>query len=143
MEKEPQKKESQDIARQESQLDEYELDKTISVLAYLSFVGWILALVLNSKKLDEQKRYGAFHLRQGLGLFIFSIILFVLVTLVSTIVLAVSFKGSTLVSMLGYAFSILILFLTLTGVWNAINGRVKHLPWIGAYVSKMLKDTFE
>ena len=121
----------------------HDVDKTIGVLAYLFFVGWILALVLNSNKKDEEKRFGAFHLRQGLGLFIFSIFLFLVTTVVSTVVLAATIKGSNLVSLLGYAFSALILFFILTGVWNAINGANKQLPWIGGYIAKMLKDTFE
>ncbi|MCC5924290.1 MAG: hypothetical protein JJT77_10920 [Crocinitomicaceae bacterium] len=130
--------------RQDENKDEgQEVDKTIGVLAYLSFVGWILALVLNSSKKDEEKRFGAFHLRQGLGLFIFSIFLFVVVTVVSTVVLAATLKGSNLVSLLGYAFSALILFFILTGAWNAINGNIKKLPWIGGYIAKILKDTFE
>ena len=39
--------------------------KIISILAYLSLLGWVVALLLNSSAKSE---LASFHLRQGLGI---------------------------------------------------------------------------
>ncbi len=43
--------------------------KMIGIVAYLTLIGWIVALVLNSPKSE----YGSFHLRQFLGIFLLGI----------------------------------------------------------------------
>jgi len=39
--------------------------KTIAIIAYLTLIGTIVALVINN---DEKNEYASFHIKQGLGL---------------------------------------------------------------------------
>src|SRR5437016_3110016 len=42
-------------------------DKTVAILSYITLIGFVVAVVLNSNK---KTRLGAFHLRQVLGFFL-------------------------------------------------------------------------
>ncbi len=46
--------------------------KTKSLVAHLTIVGWIIALIINNEKKDE---YTTFYLRQTLGIYLFGIVL--------------------------------------------------------------------
>ena len=44
--------------------------KTKAIVAHITFIGWIIALILNSQEKDE---YASFYIRQMLGLVILSL----------------------------------------------------------------------
>lgn len=120
-----------------------ELDKTVGIVAYITLIGFIISIVLNSSKTGEEKKFGAFHLRQALGLIIFSVGLFIALSII-TVILAI------IIPFLGVFFGLLmnlvwlgILALLILGIVNAANGTYKEVPLIGPYSSKFLGKTFE
>lgn len=134
--------ENLDDVKSEKQLSP-ELDKTVGIVAYITLIGFIISIVLNSNKTGEEKKFGAFHLRQALGLIIFSVGVFIALTIV-TVILAF------IIPFLGVFFGLLmnlvwlgILALLIIGIINAANGTYKEVPVIGAYSSKFLGNTFE
>lgn len=110
-------------------------DKTISVLAYIPIIGWIIALILNSDKPAGEKVYNAFHLRQGLGLSIASI----LYSFVKEIFIWIYFIGPLAHKIIVIAFIGLVIF----GILNAIKGRETKLPIIGKPAERYLGGAFE
>ena len=46
-------------------------NKTLSIVSYITIIGWIIAFVIGKDKADDLLK---FHLKQGLGLVIFSFI---------------------------------------------------------------------
>ena len=91
-------------------------DKTIGIVAYLTLIGLIIAFVMNSEK---KEAFGAYHIRQSLGLCVCG--------------LALSVIG--LIPFLGWILSILgsffIIYLWIMGLMNALNGKTAPLPVLG------------
>jgi uncharacterized membrane protein len=134
--------ENLDNASSEKQLSP-ELDKTVGILAYITLIGFIISIVLNSSKTGEEKKFGAFHLRQALGLIIFSVGLFIALTIVTVILaIIIPFLG-VLLGLLMNLVWLGILALLIIGIVNAANGSYKEVPVIGSYSSKYLGKTFE
>ena len=47
-------------------------DTTVAILTYITIIGFVIAIVMHSSK---KTALGAFHLRQGLGLFITGLVI--------------------------------------------------------------------
>ena len=118
-------------------------DKTIGILAYITLIGFIVALVLNQNKQGEEKRFGAFHLRQALGLIICGIGVFIVFAILSTIFMMISFSLLAIVSLFSTLIWLGFLALLIVGIINAANGTFKEIPLIGTLSSKMLGKAFE
>jgi uncharacterized membrane protein len=118
-------------------------DKTIGILAYITLIGFIVALVLNQNKQGEEKRFGAFHLRQALGLIICAIGVFIVFAILSTIFMMISFSLLAIVSLFSTLIWLGFLALLIVGIINAANGTFKEIPLIGTLSSKMLEKAFE
>lgn len=93
-------------------------NKTLSIVAYITFIGWLIAYFSGKENADNNLK---FHLRQGLALIIFSIILGVIINVV------VNFTHLYFISYLG----IINLVLMIIGIINASNEVNKPLPIIG------------
>jgi len=120
------------------------IDKTIGIVAYVTLIGFIIAIVMNSDKKDEEKKFGAYHLRQSLGLIITSIGLMIGISIITAILSAISFGlGLTLSGILFPLMYLGILALLIIGIINASNGEKKPLPLVGEFIEKTLKNTFE
>jgi uncharacterized membrane protein len=131
-----------DEIKSEQQLSP-ELDKTVGIVAYITLIGFIISIVLNSSKTGEEKKFGAFHLRQALGLIIFSIGTVIALTIVTVIfVLILPFLG-VLFGLLMNLVWLGILALLIIGIINAANGTYKEVPVIGKFSTKFLGNTFE
>lgn len=123
--------------------DLLEGDKLIAVLSYITFLGFIIALILNAKKTGDERRFNAYHLRQGLGLVVLEIILYTGFSIIETVLLAISMSIFYFaVSGLKIAISIVVLIYMFIGVMNTLNGIRKPLPFIGKYAIKVLKNAF-
>lgn len=96
-------------------------NKTLSVVSYITLIGWLVAYFSGKDKADALLKY---HLRQSLGLAIVSIIFNIAFTIVARIVPSLSFLG-----FVGYAFIIL----WIMGIINAANGALKPVPLIGKW----------
>lgn len=88
-------------------------------LAAISYI-WILFLIPLLAKKDSN--FAQFHARQGLALFVLSVIIYA-ASMIPVI-------GWFLISWLG---SILLLVLFIIGLINALSGKCAELPWIGGW----------
>lgn len=100
--------------------------KTIGIIAYLTLIGWIIAFVMHNNNKTE---YGAFHVRQGLGL----MILYIAVWIINFII------GSIGIPFLGYILVLAIVVLWVLGFIGAVQGEKKLIPGIG----QMFQDVFK
>lgn len=96
--------------------------KTLSILSYVTIIGWIIAYV-KSKELQPKNDLVAYHLEQGLGFFILSILVNVILTVVVAVVPALG--------ILNYL-SLILLVLWVFGIINAVNEQKKPIPLVGA-----------
>jgi uncharacterized membrane protein len=98
--------------------------RTVAVLSYFTFVGWIIGLILHT---SNKTSLGAFHQRQMLGLMLLVVIIYIL----GYPLIHIAY-GSLLISILNLG----LLVFWLMGVVSAINGKEKALPIVGDYFQK-------
>lgn len=99
-------------------------DKTIAIVAYLTLIGLIIAFVMNQDKKDP---FGAYHIRQSLGICITGLVL--------GIINVIPLLG-WIISILG---SIFLIVLWVMGLINAINGKKAPVPVLGKYFEEWFK----
>lgn len=99
-------------------------DKTIAIVAYLTFIGLIAAYVMNNEKKDP---YAAFHIRQSLGLCVCGIGIFI-IAMIPLLGWIASFLGS-----------FFLLYLWIVGLINAINEKEKPVPFLGEKFDEWFK----
>ncbi|MFH6991543.1 DUF4870 domain-containing protein [Flavobacterium sp. FlaQc-48] len=104
-------------------------NKTLSILSYITIIGWIVAYV-KSKEVTPKSDLVTYHLKQGFGIFLISFIINIILSVVVSIVPALFF-----LSYVGYAILILWIF----GIINAANEQKKPIPVIG----KIFEDKFD
>ena len=102
--------------------------KTLSILSYVTIIGWIIAFVKN-KDLTPKSDLVTYHLKQGFGIFLVSFAVNIILSIVVTTVTSLFF-----LSYIGYAILILWIF----GIINAANEQKKPIPVIG----KIFEDKF-
>ncbi len=95
--------------------------KTTAMVAYLTVIGLIIAFVLNN---DKNNEFAKFHIRQSLGI--------MLTGLALGMIGIIPFLG-WIVSIAGFFF---VVFLWISGLLNAINGKEVKVPIMGEYYSK-------
>jgi uncharacterized membrane protein len=95
-------------------------DKTVAIVAYITLIGFIAAVVIHSNK---KTKLGAFHLRQTLGLFLTSLL--------------------CIIPFLNLILIPIILVLWIFGLIAAINGEMKPMPVIGPMYQKWFGNTFD
>lgn len=118
-------------------------DATVGIVAYITLIGFIIAIVLNGSKEGEEKKFGAFHLRQALGMIIFAVGLGITIAILSAILIMISWQMAIVVSFLSLILWLGFLTLLILGIVNASNKTYKEVPVIGKFSSKMLGKTFE
>ena len=89
--------------------------KVVGIVAYLTLIGWIVALIMNNPKSD----YGSFHIRQSLGI--------MLLFLASGIVMIIPFVG-WIVGLVGYIAAFVLWNIGLIG---ATQEKKQPIPLIG------------
>lgn len=109
-------------------------DKTVAVLAYITLIGFIIAIVLHG---NNKTKLGSYHLKQALGLIAFGV-----ASWVATIIIAfIPFVGFILL-ILSPILWIGILVLVIMGIINASGGQEKPLPIIGNMAAKLFSGAF-
>lgn len=103
-------------------------NKTLSILSYVTIIGWIIAFV-KSKDSSPKSDLVTYHLKQGFGIFLFSLVVNILLSVIVTIVPSLYF-----LSYIGFVIFILWIF----GIINAANEQKKPIPVIG----QMFEDKF-
>lgn len=103
--------------------------KTRAIIAHITIIGWVIALVQNNEKKDE---FASFYIRQMLGLIV--------------IVIGASIAGMVLgiLPFLGLIIAPLI-WIGLLALWimslvAAANGEKKELPILGAQFQDWFKS---
>ncbi|WP_047414254.1 DUF4870 domain-containing protein [Cellulophaga sp. Hel_I_12] len=90
--------------------------KNIATIAYMTFIGLIIAFVMNNDKKDA---FAAYHIKQSLGLALTG--------------LALGIIG--MIPILGWIINILgifvLLYMWVMGLMNAINGKESPVPFLG------------
>ncbi len=107
-------------------------DKTVAILSYVTWIGFIIAIVLHSSK---KTRLGAFHLRQTLGLWLTAIA----VVFAQIILAFIPILGWLAIFALWCALFVL----WLLGLIAAINGQMKPMPIVGLLYQKWFGTAFE
>ncbi len=106
-------------------------DKTVAILAYITLIGFIVAIIIH---MNKKTQLGAYHLRQMLG--------FIITGFVAGICIAVL----AVIPILGWlcilAIWISLLVFWVMGLIAAINGQMKPMPMIGAMYQKWFANTF-
>lgn len=100
-------------------------NKAMGILAYILFFIPIIAA--------RDSKFAMYHANQGLILFIASIILWIVVQILSSILFSISFGLWGLVTTLTSLVSLGILILVIIGIVNAANGKMQPLPIIGGF----------
>ena len=98
-------------------------DKTKSIVAHLTLVGWIIALVMNQSDKGPNTSY---YLRQMLGLVVLSLVAWLL--------------GMTPVPFLSLIVYILIAVLCVLSLVGALSGQQKPLPVVGEMFQQWFKS---
>jgi uncharacterized membrane protein len=92
--------------------------KTKAIIAHITLIGWIIALVLNSSDKDELASY---YIRQMLGLMIFSLL-------------------SMIPGIVGSIFGIVAIVFWILSLISAAQGEMKPLPVIGEHFQDWFKS---
>ena len=97
-------------------------NKVMAVLAYIIFLIPLLAA--------KESKFARYHTNQGLVLAIAAVAYGIVYSILSAIVLAISWRLYLIISILGWV-SVFFAVLSVIGIINAVNGRMKPLPIIG------------
>jgi len=92
--------------------------KTVAIVAHITIIGWIIAIVMNSQNKSE---FGSYYIRQTLGIWILMIIL-------------------GFIPIVGCFASLLGLVLIIMSVINAANGKMVLTPVVGQYFQDWFKS---
>ncbi len=103
-------------------------DKTVAIVAYLTLIGFIAAVIIHSNK---KTKLGAFHLRQMLGFMLswFAVIILIIIPIIGWILIPV--------------FYICMIVLWIMGLIAAINGQMKPMPVVGPLYQKWFGTIFD
>jgi uncharacterized membrane protein len=98
-------------------------DKTKSIVAHITLIGWIIALVMNQ---SDKGANTSFYLRQNLGLWIIAV--------------AGSVVGMLTLNIIGTIVSIAILVLWVISLLGALSGEQKPSPVVGDMFQSWFKS---
>ena len=94
--------------------------KTVAIVAHLTFIGWIIALILNNQ---NKSQLGSFYIRQVLGI--------ILMALVGSFTVWLFFIGLIIL--------IFTFVMWLISLINAINGKMTPIPVVGEMFQNWFK----
>lgn len=89
-----------------------------SIIAHVTLIGWIVALILNSKEKDEMT---SFYLRQMLGLFLLGI-------------------AGSFFPVVNVIIGIAVFIFWLLSIIGAIQKEQKETPFLGSYFQEWFKN---
>jgi uncharacterized membrane protein len=97
--------------------------KLAAIITHLTFLGPVIAWFINS---EEQDPFGAFYIRQSLGLVSLYFLLAVLVALIPNVYAF-------------YGFNVFMFILWIYSFSGAVSNEYKTLPVVGAFFQKFFK----
>ncbi|NAY92616.1 YtxH domain-containing protein [Muricauda sp. JGD-17] len=95
-----------------------ESGKTVAIIAHLTLIGWIIAIIMNSSNKTE---LGSFYIRQVLGIILVGFVLGII----------------PVINLVGWIFPLILWIISLVG---AINGNKKPVFWVGEYFQNWFKS---
>lgn len=104
-------------------------NKVMAVLAYIIFLIPLLAA--------KESKFARYHTNQGLVLFLASLALSIVYSILTSILYAISWRLGLAVGGILWLALLFPLILAIIGIINAVNGRMKPLPILGGI--KILK----
>lgn len=106
-------------------MDNYEIreGKTMAIISYMTWIGTLIAFIMNNQK---QNSFAAFHVRQMIGLTLFSFLNGFLARYYGTNVFAIIGIG--------------LFILWIIGLIGAINGEEKRIPIFGDVFQEWFKN---
>jgi len=118
-------------------------DKTVAILAYITLLGFIAALIIHGNK---KTQLGAFHLRQALGYFLTALVGGVVVGVTVALVgVLAAFLGLVLlfIPAIYGLYGLAMLVLWIFGLISAIGGQMKPMPVVGPLYQKWFGSAFQ
>lgn len=109
-------------------------DRTVAILTYITIIGFIIAIVMHSSK---KTALGAFHLRQGLGLFITGLVIW-LPGMIISFIPVINFLMVLVWPLVGISLFVL----WIMGLVAAVNGQQKPMPVVGEHYQKWFAGAF-
>jgi uncharacterized membrane protein len=109
-------------------------DRTVAILAYITIIGFIIAIVMHSSK---KTALGTYHLRQTLGLFISAVVVWFGCMIIAFIPVL-----NLIMVLLGPAVAIALFVLWIMGLIAAVNGQQKPMPVVGEHYQKWFAGAF-
>jgi uncharacterized membrane protein len=91
--------------------------KTKAIVAHITLIGWIIALVLNSSEKDE---FASYYIRQLLGLYLLGLVL-------------------SFIPILGWILNIVVFVFWILSLVGAVQGEKKETPIVGKYFQEWFK----
>jgi uncharacterized membrane protein len=107
-------------------------DKTIAIVAYLTLIGFIVAIILH---MNKKTKLAAYHLRQMLGL----ILTGVAVMICGLVLHIIPFLGQ----LCHLALIVAMIVLWVLGLMAAVNGQMKPVPVVGELFQKWFGTAFD
>ncbi|WP_028888846.1 DUF4870 domain-containing protein [Tenacibaculum ovolyticum] len=101
-----------------------EKGKTNAIISYITFIGTIIAIVLNN---TEKNSFTSFHIRQMIGLSLLSILNQYVISLYIN-------------SMLGWIITIGLFVLWIIGFMGVLKGEEKKVPLLGDQFQEWFKN---
>ncbi len=102
-------------------------DRTVAIVAYLTIIGFIVALIMHGNK---KTALGSYHLRQCLGLVITGFVV----------------GAVAVIPLLGWLIAIIsmpvFLVFWVMGLISAVNGQQKPIPLVGEKYQQWFASTF-
>jgi uncharacterized membrane protein len=108
---------------------EIEDGKVMGILAYILFLIPLFAA--------RDKKFAMFHTEQAIILWIAFIVIYIVMMVLTIVVNMISSTLGCVISILGILPWLAYLVLWVMGLLNAIGGKLKELPVIGAYGAKL------
>lgn len=108
-------------------------DRTVAIVAYITLIGFIIAIILHGQKKTE---LGAYHLRQALGLIIAGVGLWICGLILAVVTLGF---GVLLMPIIG----LLMLVAIILGIVSAANGEQKPSFLFGKQYEQWFKNAFK
>ena len=90
--------------------------KTIAIISYITWVGWVIALVMN---MDKKNDFAKFHLRQTLLIWLGSLLAWI--------------------PFIGWIWGLFLLIIWIIGLVAAVNGEKKEVPLLGPLAQDWFK----
>lgn len=104
------------MARLNTDSKVYDVNKCVSVISYLTPIGWLIAIVLHG---NHKSSLARFHLRQSLGLLITAALL-------------------SFIPLIGWVLNLGVLWFWILGLISAFTEQEKHVPVLGDFYQSHL-----